>query len=763
MQKQVIFRDRQELQAQDLNNVQSFTAGSFDTLVADTVTNDRRYAGLAVAQTSNAEVQVGTGRMYDAGQVYVSDVPVTKDLLTNLPVASKRIVAVIAFGQTTEIDTQPRSFVIDLTTDTTEPQVVPMQSWRKAAVDFIAGLESVDPQVPAIPAGAVHIANVTLGTTGVVVVDQVDATRVPSLHTLGSRTASLEGFRAAVGSQVEALSTTVSGLQSRTSEKANISAVLALKQSIARLRRELGLPAGVADYGYDDFKDPSRSEKTHPGYSAHVSGVLLFPYETPASGSLDLFNPTDPNAVRTATGLLFPRYEPALMLQTQGYVGGAALSSFQITSFETRTIRRTVTRRHTGRRYDGVAFDTLERRDTSYEAYRVVRHNRHYDERHLPEIMSDLEEEQRQGDIQNLHIRYREYSHSTTREITEYRRQEVTNTISGAIMAQTFVAPRTAWLARIGLRFDSLTPSGDVTVLLTRTVRGRPDQRAVLASSTVAVTDLRDNRIETAFDIGPVELEAGERYALIMASNGGHIVALSGETPILQGAIFYGQDGQWVPRNPGQGLLVSLYAARFLEPHVELRLMDQTRTGGITDLDIVTRELLPEGTDVDYEVQVGGQWVPLDEAGPLVTARPSTVPLRVIMSGTTDAMPAIELQADAVTVAQPATTMTHYSTPRVLPAPSGHITVALTVGFWIPGAHTLDVTLEDITNSTTLSPESASDSVLDELDTGLFVVRKTFVFTPGTPTSEYRIKISGEDTSGTISPFSVFDRLDYAQ
>ena len=65
MEQEVIFRDYQEQQAQDHNDIQSFARTSLDHLVGDAVTASRRYAGFAAAKTTQTEVQVSPGRFYD--------------------------------------------------------------------------------------------------------------------------------------------------------------------------------------------------------------------------------------------------------------------------------------------------------------------------------------------------------------------------------------------------------------------------------------------------------------------------------------------------------------------------------------------------------------------------------------------------------------------------------------------------------------------------------------------------------------------------
>mgnify|MGYP006434232693 CR=1 FL=1 len=105
MQKRVQFRDRQELQAADLNNIQDHARVSFDDLVADAVTATRRFTGFTVSQSGNTDVTVAAGRLYDGGKVYANGTAVTRDLLNNLPVSTKRVVSIVVYGETVETNT----------------------------------------------------------------------------------------------------------------------------------------------------------------------------------------------------------------------------------------------------------------------------------------------------------------------------------------------------------------------------------------------------------------------------------------------------------------------------------------------------------------------------------------------------------------------------------------------------------------------------------------------------------------------------------
>ena len=126
MEKQVVFRDRQELQSTDLNNIQSYAADSLQHLTQDAISKSLHFTGGLVSAASAAEVTVASLRFYNDGKVYVSEQEQTLNLFQYLPLVTKKCVAVVLWGQETDTLVEPRDFLIDLTTGATQPQAVAM-------------------------------------------------------------------------------------------------------------------------------------------------------------------------------------------------------------------------------------------------------------------------------------------------------------------------------------------------------------------------------------------------------------------------------------------------------------------------------------------------------------------------------------------------------------------------------------------------------------------------------------------------------------
>lgn len=754
MEKQVLFRDRQELQAGDLNDIQTFTRATFDDLIKDAVTDKARYTGFTTSQASATEIAIATGRLYDQGRLYLREEITQKDFLADLPVANQRWISVVAFGETIETQVEPRDFLIDLDAGTTEPQAVPMQESRRAQLDFVVGSAAISPVKPAVPAGTTRIADVLLDPTQILRIEQAQETRLPSVRGNAQAIGALDVFRQRATSRVDSLANTLTEIAQKTRNKADLDMVTGLRRDLAQLRREAGLPAGVTAWAFDDFRDDSRSDPAHPDYDAEVDEVLTFPAGGTATFALQLFDPNDPNAHVTPDNWLFPAFgNQPVMAVDSGFNGEVALSSFTIETTETRRIQtyKTVTR--TGRRPKKIRllnYNQFQGRDKVFLETTDIQHG---------EAVYD-----KWGDRLDLkrQIIYETYTYServpTTRTVTD----TVQEIINGATLAQTFVAPRNAWITRLGLRFTELDSSGDVRVLITHAPDGKPNQDTVLSTTTIPFEDLKSGRQETLVDLSPAFLDSGERYAVWLITSAGHKIATSDDVDQFDGLLMHKADGRWQEQTSTAAAMVTFYAPRFPRPRQEIRLNEVSLTGGISDIEIATEQDVRGGTHLLYEARINGLWQKLSSLSELVSQSPDLIPLRAVFVGSRNMMPALQLGPDRVVVTATANSFTHVSSPRQLPAASADITVEVIAGLWQDSEHSLSCELIDNTNAATLTAASHTVAdLLDELPGNLTRVRHVFRFTPATATADYNIKLLGT-TTATAQPFNVLERLDYA-
>jgi hypothetical protein len=296
----VIFRDYQEQQAQDHNDLQGYAQRSFDHIVLDAVTADRRYAGFVTTKTGQTEVQVTPGRMYDLlGVVYNLSTTTTLSMVSYLAPAYQRYLLLSAVGTEVETDIEERDYLTDVTSGATEPRSVATTLARAAVLTLTQGNASADPQKPAVPVSQVAIAYILLDTTQVVSVEMVEDNRVTSTDSLDLRTDELEEFEAMIGPKVAALASDLADLRNRINALGTARSLQAIAMDIARVKATLRYPVIASDYATDWFLDELYSDTTDAltlGYNARVEEGCRFGWENMDEFEISLFSANDPNA-----------------------------------------------------------------------------------------------------------------------------------------------------------------------------------------------------------------------------------------------------------------------------------------------------------------------------------------------------------------------------------------------------------------------------------------------------------------------------------
>ena len=721
MEKQVIFRDRQELQSADLNAIGQHAGDAIAHLVLDAVSGALKFTGGAVSAKSATEVDVAALRFYNGGKVYASEQTETLNLFQYLPLVAKKCVAVVVWGEVIDTDVQPRDFLVDLTTGATEPQAVAMAKLWKANVNLQPGNESVDPQPPVLQTGTLAIALVYLTPGGVERIELQDASRLPTLQGHEQRLFEHEAWRTQAEPRISSIATDLAGLAKKTMSLVGRDTVVELANDVARLKAKVNLPTAYASYESDYYGNTDKTDAAGVGYSAAVRNGLLFPTAGQASVGLALFNPYDAGIKRSAEDLVLPAYTDRARIQTTGYSGDISASQYQVQS---QTIRQ----------YTATVWDyTYGWNYNYYNGWWNSWYWNYY------------------GYNWGW---YGYYGYRVARQETRYELQTVTTSYNGAIIGQTFLVSNAMWLTKVGLQFTQIGASGDVMVAVCETEGGKPDLLKTLTRVTVARGDLKKYPEETAIPVPPVLLEAGKRYALVLITQGDHRLATVSGNDYTQGTLFFGTDGDYFTGDLTKDLMFTLYAAQFAQPRVEVVLQSVSLAGGISDINIAAPQIVPDGCELRYEIQVGGKWYPLGDAAMRLSTLPDIVPLRMVLLGTSDLAPAFRLAPNAITGSRAATSLAHWSKLRTLAAPSSSITVQVVVAQWDAANHTLACEIKS--GATTYTP--ATTVVRDEPDGQ--AKRITFTFTPPA-ISTYAIKLTGA-RSAASAPFVVVERTDVA-
>lgn len=730
MHKQIIFRDRQELQSSDLDNIQSHTSDTLKALTSDAIADDILYAGLAVAKISATEVTVESGRLYNNGQMYISEQQLTLNLSTLLPLTAKKLVAITCWGSEIETNVEPRDFLIDLAAGTTEPQSVAMERLRQANIDKAAGTESTDPHAPVLSAGVIAIAHVILTPAGIESVTMQTAVEMPKLEATNQRVSTLETWKNRAQPRIDSIATDLSALAEKTKDLATLDVLIDVSIGLASLREKLNFPDAYSSFAADNFLDNTESDINVAGYDADIDQGLIFPTEVAANINLALANPVDPALYIGVNNDILPKFSDVLKINT----GNQLSSTISISQYQTQTL--------TKKKLTKTTYSWRVGWRWAKKIKKVV----HSSNSHVGT-----------GVVEIIHKRVKQsFRYRVSHPSTSYIQEPTATSVTGALVAQTFLVSNAMWLTKAGVFLTQVGATGDLTVQITETVNGKPDLLNVLTETTVSQADLQTYPNRTNVIFPPVLLEAGKRYAINYISQGDHYLAVVDGNNYTQGTLFSGVDGDFLTGDATKDLMFELYAAQFTSPRTEVDMGALSLAGGMTDMSIDATHLVPEGTELHYEVRVGGVWHRLDDGIDHLEGAPDLIQLRAVFLGTHDLQPLLTVTNDAVAVSRAAETMTHWSTLRTLPNLSDNIIVDLVVADYDSVNHSITITLDDA--GTAYAATAVTESIEGPQ---LTRIRSTFAPVPGTGIGSYKIKTVATRATGS-EPFSISERIDVA-
>jgi hypothetical protein len=279
MERQVIYRDRQEVQAADFNSQQGFTDESLQHIILDAITAERMFVGLLVSAPSSTEIQIAPGRLWvgDEGKVYRKDQAETLSVFSHLPVQDKRWLTVSVIGQEQEIDIQSRDFLIDLQSGQTKPSAVAMERQRVAVSHITSGLESTAPQQPEPPTGYTVIAKVLLDTSGVQVIELAENKELMRLFDVWQLAKTNAAWITLTAPKIASLISDLARLAKMIKGIGYMDMLNELSRDVAHLKDLSNLPDSYVAYGGDVFLDPDESDTGNAEFYARVEEGIRFP------------------------------------------------------------------------------------------------------------------------------------------------------------------------------------------------------------------------------------------------------------------------------------------------------------------------------------------------------------------------------------------------------------------------------------------------------------------------------------------------------
>lgn len=747
MERKVIFRDRQEFQAADANNIQEFTDESLQSILKNAISGDNKIAGMTITAKSATEVTIASGKLLtgEAGKMYSLDSPVDISLFTYVPVVDKKWVAICAVGSEQEIDIQARDFIIDIAQETTEPREVAMESKRAVTLYVIAGVESADPQKPTIPTRYTVRGYVLLSNAGIDRIDIESSVDLPNLNSVDIDVQSLKDFRSHTEPILSTLSTDVSALAAKvTSIKDHNQAIREIASDVARLKEIGNLPDSFSSYGADYFLDTEESDTTHANYDAKVDEGIRFPDSTAGNVNLSLFNQYEPQVFKgEVDGFIIPVFEHNKRISLAGYAGDISIAQYQSQSFNFNKGK-------------------MGRERQIYGPIRVLSSNvlqwrtGHYD--HLKErLLLPGEIDTYVASADELSMFNRRLGMFIDRIIPSYFHNIPSqSTINGSQIAQTFLSAQHGYLTKLGLYFTKRDVNGLVNIHICEVKDGVPDITRCLSEVSLSPSLLNLYPQETSFVLPkPVYLSAGKRYALVITTTGDHRVAIVSGSTYLQGALFYNSDGSYFNADLTKDLMLNLYFAKFNVSFAQVNLNPISLSGGIADIDLLASLIRPESTELFLQYQLNGIWYSLNPDTAInLDGLPPLLPLRATFVGSEDVMPAMELSSSVITYSRPKLAFKHYSTIRTLGSAKTDIQVQILLENYDETPH--GCTIKLLVGGSEIAAGSVSDEVISDK-----VIRRTALFTFDPAISAYQVIIEGS-TNDASDVFVVSERIDVA-
>lgn len=749
MENKIIFHQNIDDDPTDFTRLQDFAEASLDHVVLDGITDRTKYTGFGVVKSAVTQITVNPGRLYSAGKVYASALTAwSKDFITQLPVAGKKIAAVVTWGSESDTDVRPRQFLVNAETRQAEPQAVPLVHARVANLNVQIGQESPDPTAPLVDVGYTVIAHVVLTPTGVDTITMFEDNKLPSIQSHEDRIEDLEEFEQSAGLQIRTLASDIAAIkQNMGQQTADQAAIGRTLTRLAVLESKNGVLSSAVDSSANFFLDTTKSKLDDPLSHVKVEEGIRMPHAAEGLSALNIFNPLDPNAT-IKNGMLFPAYTREAWLQSGSINGELQVSAYSVSSFD--MVQKTIARQRV--RYGGEL--TVCTNSWWWQTGQWDGGSRFFRAGETYEILEG-------APWGHSFIRLRQYWVDDYTE-TYWDKVTITTTVTGTQIAETWLQGQNMWLDAVGVWFTRLAAAGSANIAIVEVSDyGLPNLKAALGQTTLLRENMKLNA-ETIVPLQPILLQAGKRYALVITTAADHWVAVVPGQQFTTGTFFYVLDGAYAQGDAFKDLWMRLYRCRFNQARAVVNLNPLQLSGGILAIDLLAGTAIPAGTTLSYEIQVGSVWYNLQDVDKYMLGQGGTIPpllpFRAVFNGSVDCQPAINLADSTVYVSRPDVYAQHVTQTRTLPVASTQIRVIERYEYFDPIYHTAAVKLLTGAGFGTEVAPSSTSTVIDPMD-GAY--ERTYVFNLGAAVTQYRVK-TRTDTSTNQRTFHVAWQKDYA-
>ena len=751
----VIVGRYQQITSVDLTESSQIAQGSIDNVVESYLGDG--YTGLTVGVDPSATgVIVQPGFLVQGGRAFsLSDAfPLSlASKIATIPAAKTMNVIIVANGDESQ-SSETRTFE-----DASKKPTNPADLWptvqtyvatrmvRTVDVSAIPGTADVSPSDPVFNATLCPIARVVLSNTGVVSVTPITDAKIVRQDQIAATVASLSAYQSTLEGTINGLLSSVAAntLAIKGVAAQLQAAIIDLQNQINALATRTTSSPTATFRGSDNFNDLSQSSPAAPGYNAVVSGGLRFATVTSPSVPLAPTSPYDASLQQGTGSLVYPKITGGGAIRAN-YSADIYNGTAKITGFQ--PWNATLQRRGFGRARVRCGINLQ-----AVQANQVLASG---DPSQIFAIdPTTFVYDQGWGD-------WRANNPQITRRIGYWfdlssrgywTPVEGTGDTAGLPAISQTVRPQTSCMVTSVQGEGRFAGGAPVRLLVMGDINGNPDPTHVIAD--VVTTPVPFNGSFLSYPVWtmpyPILHKAGEAYHYVFLSSDSfefltYAHGSNQAAPALAGGVQAIVNGAWAPVSAYDSLAIDITTAQFANPNIVIPLPNLNLGGGADTIDLLSKLILPDGCNLDYQVQIGGQWVSLSQVtsstNPLA-GNPNTLPLRLVISGTGAVAPILDTSPAVGRLSKSGVALDHVSAVQTPAAPVTTIHKTVVIDNWQPAVQTLTANLRTGASfATNTAPTSVSADVI-QADGSLL---RTYTWTLGAAVPSFEMELIGTTT-----------------
>lgn len=642
--KRVLFSEAEIADHSDFQEIGEHAQASTDGIWMDAIGYPAHWAAFTVSKKSAQEVTVSAGRYVNGEIVFEQAAPTDLNLQLHIPVAAsdQRWVALLLRGEEVE-ETENRPFEASEDPEVSEivNRTTPKTIKRIVTLITQNGEANPVPVKPIVASTDACIAFVLLKSTGIDTIEPGNESRVKTLYEVEGRVAAIEIDLDSLFLRTETIETQIVNIWGKLTEIPRPEIIRQMQRDIGAARLKIDLPDEARAYAYDNALVPDLWDNTHVDWLARIEEGVRFGFAATVQARLEVQAEDDPKIAFRGRRLV-PAFDEVTRIANTSL--DASLNISQLVHLNTTLIRKEVSRTR-------VTYGPTQWACENAAGWSVLGGNARVGQifsvnGELFEVVETYGGSKGHKTYGVRQIRYESYVEPYWEYVTE------AVGVNGSVYAQTFLVAQPMQLTSIDLSFARVGVDGDVHVFIVETTTaGTPKFDAMLAQGVFTHADLVTGWNRCLLPI--TLLESGKRYAFVTVTTGAHSLHTSGANKYTGGSQFLTTDGAFAQGSTETDFCFRLNGARYRSPRTVVPMQALNLADGMTQIDFIFAGWIPGGCELGWEIRPAGTdaWIELDDGDPTtnpLVGLPASVELRMVMLGTTDLQPMIQLDEKAV-------------------------------------------------------------------------------------------------------------------